>query len=265
MVRQTSSPTITADSRTQRCCSPLLLLLHHHHRRHEGTTAPRSVLLYRILPPPFKHRKQKLLSPPQMSHAPPPQTLPHGWIACHTPDGHIYYVNHATGTSSWDLPAPPPPPPSSYAPPLPPPPSPPTAPAADAFDISGTSVSSLQNFLDPTPDVTCRQALLLLLPHSPGLSSKQLDDMLLANGWEVQHIHVPGLTDHELKLAVRMFTVEQPYPLYRTFNNPFFDKVQLPPPHPPPSLTLAPQNRSPQLLQHHAAYCLLLRSHIENV
>jgi hypothetical protein len=63
--------------------------------------------------------------------------------------------------------------------------------------------------------------------------------MLVANGWEVQHIHVPGLTDFELKLAVRMFTVEQPYPLYRSFNNPFFDKVP-PPPPPSPSTPVLP-------------------------
>jgi hypothetical protein len=31
-------------------------------------------------------------------------------------------------------------------------------------------------------------------------------------------------------------------------------------------VTLIVQNRSPQLLQHHAAYCrLLLRSHVENM
>ena len=62
-----------------------------------------------------------------------------------------------------------------------------------------------------------------------------LEDMLIANGWEVQHIHVAGLVDHELKLAVRMFTVEQPYPLYRSFNNTFFDKV--PPLLPPVCLS----------------------------
>ncbi len=36
--------------------------------------------------------------------------------------------------------------------------------AADAFDISGTSVSSLQNFLAPTPDVLPPSAL-----HPPPL------------------------------------------------------------------------------------------------
>ncbi len=202
---------------------------------------------------------------------PPPQTLPHGWIACRTPEGQTYYVNQLDSTSHWHLPVPPPPPPSACAPPLPPPTSP--APAADAFDISGTSVASLQNFLDPTPDATCREALFLLLPHCPGLHPPVLDNMLVANGWEVQHIHVPGLTDFELKLAVRMFTVELPYPLYRSFNNPFFDKVPTPLPpssslHPcaPSTVTPVAQNRSPLLLQHHAAYCRLpLRSHIENM
>jgi hypothetical protein len=59
--------------------------------------------------------------------------------------------------------------------------------------------------------------------------------MLVANGWEVQQVQVAGLADLELKLAVRMFTVEQPYPLYRSFNNPFFDKV--PPLLPPVCLS----------------------------
>ena len=56
----------------------------------------------------------------------------------------------------------------------------------------------------------------------------------------MQHIHMPGLTDFELKLAVRMFTVELPYPLYRSFNNPFFDKVPLPPPPSPSTPVLPP-------------------------
>jgi hypothetical protein len=55
---------------------------------------------------------------------------------------------------------------------------------------------------------------------------------------------VAGLVDHELKLAVRMFTVEHPFPLYRSFNNPFNDKVSTPvpfypllsPPSPPSSI-----------------------------
>jgi hypothetical protein len=64
--------------------------------------------------------------------------------------------------------------------------------------------------------------------------------MLLANGWEVQHVHVPGLVDQELKLAVRMFTVELPYPLYRSFNNPFNDKVLVTFPPPPPPLPRRP-------------------------
>ena len=127
-----------------------------------------------------------------------------------------------------------PPPPLAYPPPPGPPPAAP-GPSADAFDISGTSVASLQNFLEPTPDVTCREALFFLLPQCHGLAPKKLDEMLVANGWEVQQVQVAGLADLELKLAVRMFTVEQPYPLYRSFNNPFFDKV--PPLLPPVCLS----------------------------
>ena len=172
-----------------------------------------------------------------MSHAPPPQALPHGWIACKTSDGQPYYFNQLTDTSSWHLPSSTPPPQSASppGPPPAPPPSAPSAPAADAFDISGTSVASLHNFLVPTPDVTCRLALLSLLPQCFGLAPQTLEDMLFANGWEVEQVQVAGLADLELKLAVRMFTVEQPYPLYRSFNNPFFDKV--PPLLPPVCLS----------------------------
>ena len=166
-----------------------------------------------------------------MSHAPPSSTLPPNWVAYLSPDGKPYYVNHITGANQWEPPHMPPPPPPALPPPHAPPPL--SLPPADAFDISGTSVSSLQNFLAPTPDVSCRQALFILLPHCPGLVPSVLEDMLIANGWEVQHIHVAGLVDHELKLAVRMFTVEHPFPLYRSFNNPFNDKVQPPPPLPP--------------------------------
>jgi len=173
-----------------------------------------------------------------MSHAPPPHTatatLAPGWVACQSSDGKAYYFHQPTGTSSWVPPPATPPPPSAYPPPPGPPPAAP-GPSADAFDISGTSVASLQNFLVPTPDVTCRLALLSLLPHCPGLAPQTLEDMLVANGWEVQQVQVAGLADLELKLAVRMFTVEQPYPLYRSFNNPFFDKV--PPLLPPVCLS----------------------------
>ena len=169
-----------------------------------------------------------------MSHVPPPQTLPPDWIACQSPDGRTFYYHQPSGISSWNLPPPTviPPPPSAYPPPPGPAPQAPPCPPTDVFDISGTSVASLQNFLDTTADITCRQALFILLPHCPGLAPSVLESMLVANGWEVQHVQVAGLVDQELKLAVRMFTVELPYPLYRTFNNPFFDKACTPPPPP---------------------------------
>jgi hypothetical protein len=45
-----------------------------------------------------------------------------------------------------------------------------------------------------------------------------------------------------------MFTVEQPYPLYRSFNNPFHDKVQATlhlQPHFPPLYTPPPPQLPP--------------------
>ena len=108
-------------------------------------------------------------------------------------------------------------------------------PPADSFDISGSSVSSLQGFLDHVPDVTVAQALELMRPHLPGRTPSVLHNILVANTWEVQQIVIAGLTDEELKLAVRIFTIEGPYPVYRKFNDPFFDKVPwLPTPSPPP-------------------------------
>ena len=107
-------------------------------------------------------------------------------------------------------------------------------PPADAFDISGSSVSSLQGFLDHVPDVTVAQALELMRAHLPGLTPSVLHNILVANTWEVRQIIIAGLTDEELKLAVRIFTIEAPYPVYRKFNDPFFDKVPcLPTPSPP--------------------------------
>ena len=107
-------------------------------------------------------------------------------------------------------------------------------PPADSFDISGSSVSSLQGFLDHVPDVTVAQALELMRAHLPGLTPSVLHNILVANTWEVRQIVIAGLTDEELKLAVRIFTIEAPYPVYRKFNDPFFDKVPwLPNPSPP--------------------------------
>jgi hypothetical protein len=102
-------------------------------------------------------------------------------------------------------------------------------------------VSSLQNFLQHTPDVTVRQALTLMMPHMPGFSVSMLEDVLVANAFEVSHIHVAGLDDAELKLAVRIFTIEHPYAVCYPFNDAFYDK-----------------NRSPQLLESFAPYAKLL-------
>jgi hypothetical protein len=102
-------------------------------------------------------------------------------------------------------------------------------------------VSSLQNFLQHTPDVTVRQALTLMMPHMPGFSVSMLEDVLVANAFEVSHIHVAGIDDAELKLAVRIFTIEHPYAVCYPFNDAFYDK-----------------NRSPQLLESFAPYAKLL-------
>ena len=106
-------------------------------------------------------------------------------------------------------------------------------PPADSFDISGSSVSSLQGFLDHVPDLTVAQSLELMRPRLPGLTPSVLHNILVANTWEVAQIATAGLTDEELKLAVRIFTIEAPYPVYRKVNDPFFDKVAAPPPSPP--------------------------------
>ena len=75
-------------------------------------------------------------------------------------------------------------------------------------------------------------------PCLPGLTPSVLENILVANAWEVAQIAIAGLADEELKLAVRIFTIEAPYPVYRKFNDPFFDKV---PPPPPPTPHCMPQ------------------------
>ena len=97
----------------------------------------------------------------------------------------------------------------------------------DSFDISGTSVSGLQNFLSAVPDTSVRDALEQLRPSCTGLSATVLSDMIEANTWEVGQIQVPCLTQDQ-KLAVRIYTCEIPFPMYRWFNEPFYSKVPLP-------------------------------------
>jgi hypothetical protein len=117
------------------------------------------------------------------------------------------------------------------------------------FDISGataTSLSlnfSLQGFLDRAPDLTVRQSLELMRPHMPELwlKSSVFDNMLDANSWEMEQIHVAYLEDPQLKLAVRIYTLEHPYPVHSKFNLPFLDKA-----------------RSPTLLEPYAPYAKLL-------
>lgn len=70
-----------------------------------------------------------------------------------------------------------------------------------AFDISVTSVSSLQNWLISIPDLPLRQALELLRPHCPGLSAAILTDMLESNDFEVANITV-RTTCHTLPRCV---------------------------------------------------------------
>ncbi len=66
----------------------------------------------------------------------------------------------------------------------------------DSFDISGTSVSGLQNFLSAVPDTSVRDALEQLRPSCTGLSATVLSDMIEANTWEVGHLHVRDTLSH---------------------------------------------------------------------
>ena len=113
------------------------------------------------------------------------------------------------------------------------------------FDISGANAASLnfslQGFLDRAPDLTVRQSLDLMRPHMPDLNPSDFDSLLVANLWEVEQIHIACLDDVELKLAARIYTVDQPYAVYRKLNPPFLDKA-----------------RSPALLEPYAPYAKLL-------
>ena len=97
----------------------------------------------------------------------------------------------------------------------------------DSFDITGTSVSGLQNFLSAIPDTSARAALEQLRPCCTWLSAAVLNDMIVANTWEVGQIQVRCLTQDQ-KLAVRIYTCETPFPMYRWFNEPFYSKVTPP-------------------------------------
>jgi hypothetical protein len=113
------------------------------------------------------------------------------------------------------------------------------------FDISGATATSLnvslQGFLDRAPDLTVRQSLELMRPHMPDLNPSDFDSMIVANMWEVEQIHIACLEDIELKLAVRIYTAQQPYAVYRKLNSSFLDKA-----------------RSPALLEPYAPYAKLL-------
>jgi hypothetical protein len=98
--------------------------------------------------------------------------------------------------------------------------------AFDSFDVSGSSVSALQYFLDDVADVSVEDALETLRPYCAGLSAHMLNSMIVANRFEVQGISISCLSDVEPKLAIRLFTINEPYQLFRWFNKPFIDKVR---------------------------------------
>jgi hypothetical protein len=94
-----------------------------------------------------------------------------------------------------------------------------------SFDVSGTSVSILQGFLDATEVLSIDNAIEILRNYCPGCSRQHAYNALVANKWEVAQIHIAGFTNEDLKAAIRIFTAEHPYPFYKWVNAPFFSKV----------------------------------------
>jgi hypothetical protein len=97
---------------------------------------------------------------------------------------------------------------------------------ANAFDVSGTSVSSLQFFLDGTAVTTIDVAIETLREYCPDCTPHVANATLVANKWEVAQIRIPGFTNEDFKSAIRIFTAELPYPFYKWTNAPFFSKVR---------------------------------------
>jgi hypothetical protein len=95
-----------------------------------------------------------------------------------------------------------------------------SAPPTKCFDISGTSVPSLHNFLLATSDMTVRDALKIVRPHISGLTDSVLKEMLADNGRWVEQVKIACLAGQELKLALRIFTI-----IETPFNDPFYNKV----------------------------------------
>lgn len=139
-----------------------------------------------------------------------------------------------------------------------------SAPPTKCFDISGSSVPSLHNFLLATSDMTVRDALKIVRPHISGLTDSVLKEMLADNGRWVEQVQMACLAGQELKLALRIFTI-----IETPFNDPFYNKVtdalcMIPPPHlftPGPCLFsyLGPlQLCSPEFLEDFAPFAKLL-------
>jgi hypothetical protein len=97
---------------------------------------------------------------------------------------------------------------------------------ANSFDISLTSVATLQGFLNSTPVVTIDQAIETLRQYCPGCSPQLAIDTLVANKFTVALVAVAGLKNEDYKCAIRIYTAEKPYPFYKWINAPFFSKVR---------------------------------------
>ena len=97
---------------------------------------------------------------------------------------------------------------------------------ANSFDISGSSVASMQYFLDDTAVTSIDAAIETLREYCPGCTPHLAHATLVANKWEVEQIHIPGFVQEDRKVAIRIFTAELPYPFYKWTNAPFFSKVR---------------------------------------
>jgi hypothetical protein len=96
---------------------------------------------------------------------------------------------------------------------------------SNSFDVSGTSVASLQGFLDGALVISIGDALKMVREYCPGCTPQLVQNTLVANKWEVAQIVIAGFANEDYKCAIRIFTAEGPFPFYKWINAPFLSKV----------------------------------------
>jgi hypothetical protein len=86
---------------------------------------------------------------------------------------------------------------------------------SNSFDISLTSVASLQGFLNSTPVFNIDEAIQTLRNYCPNCPPHVARDTLVASKFTVAQVIIDGFNNEDYKSAIRIFTNERPYPFYK--------------------------------------------------